>query len=230
MIISFEGIDACGKSTQVKILKEYLISKNYAVVDFREPGASDLGEKIRFLLLDKTSQKLDISPLSELLLFMAARAQLAWKMAAILAENKNSIIILDRFIDSSLAYQTAYANLYRSDFWHLDKIHQELLDSVNRGNIEYLNQLTCPSLFPDRTYFLDLTIDDMAQRLSLRNEEVDRLEKRGLLYQENVRKQYLILAEEHPDRIVSIDATKSVSEISQLIIDDVNSIIQKYNI
>ncbi|NTW49609.1 MAG: dTMP kinase, partial [Chlorobiales bacterium] len=141
MLITFEGIDGAGKTTQVKLLKEYLTEKGHEVVLLREPGGVAIAEKIRALVLES---KEDINPISELLLFSASRAALI-KQLVLPALEKKAIVILDRFYDSTTAYQ-GYGR-------GLD------LEIVNQ-----INRIASFGLEPNLTIYLDLSPEDAMSR------------------------------------------------------------------
>lgn len=194
MLISFEGIDGCGKSTQIELLKSYLKNKDISCHVFREPGGTDLSEKIRDLLLH---EKGDIHPVSELLLFSAARSQLvAEKMIPLL--QKNEIVILDRFYDSTTAYQ-GYGR-----------------SSTDIEQISVLNGIASHQTKPDLTFYLRISPDLAAQRTS--GVDKDRMERSGLDFFKRVFAGYDLIAEKE-DRFQIIDATMPPDAIHSSIVD-----------
>ena len=187
MLISFEGIDGCGKSTQIELLKTYFTKNDIGFSVFREPGGTEISEKIRSLLLHETD---DMDPVTELLLFSAARSQLVTE--EILPRLKNGeIVILDRFYDSTTAYQ-GYGR-----------------KSAELSQIEVLNQLATHQTEPDITFYLRITPQDAADRT--RSGEKDRMEKAGEEFFQEVCKGYDQLS--RLKRFEVIDATEAPEAI-----------------
>ncbi len=199
MFITFEGLDFCGKSTQVKLLVEYLKKKNEKVKVFREPGGTNISEKIRSILLDKNNSEMIFE--TELLLFAASRSQLVnEKIIPLLAEGY--YIISDRFHDSSIAYQ-----------------------GYGRGiDLEFvitLQNFVIKSAVPDITFFIDIPIEEVLLRKSkIKHIELDRIEISERLFYEKVREGYLILSKKEK-RFIKIDGTKSIDEVYQKIIKEI---------
>ena len=200
MFITFEGLDFCGKSTQVKLLIEYLEKKGNKVCLLREPGGTPISEKIRDILLDKKNNEMCIE--SELLLFYASRAQLIKEK--ILPElAAGNIVISDRFHDSSTAYQ-GYGRGLSVEF------------------IDKLNNFVVNNSFPDITFFIDLPITEIEKRkLNCRKEDLDRIESSELEFWQKVRTGYHKIAKKE-SRFCIIDGTKSIEEIHLNIIDAIN--------
>jgi len=174
--ITFEGSEGCGKSTQSRMLYEYLKKKKKKVIYLREPGATKVSEKIRKILLDARNSA--IVPECEMLLYMAARSQI---VAEVIAPQLKlgAVVICDRFLDSTLAYQ-GYGLGIGLDF------------------IECVGNFATFGIKPDLTIFLDLPVN---KGLSHRNGSPDRIERRSFFYHLKVRKGYLKLAEREPKRI-----------------------------
>ena len=189
--ITFEGIDGSGKTTQIKLLKRRLELNNQKVMALREPGGTELTESLRNIILDKS---LKISNTSEMLLFLAARADLVNEVIRP-ALGKDHFVVCDRYIDSTLAYQG-----YGRD---ID------LDIIND-----LNEFVTSSLLPSVTFFLDINIKTMYHRRKSMNN--DRMEKSGSKFFEKVRKGYLNL-DKNNDRFVKIDASDSIESIHESI-------------
>ena len=193
--ITFEGGEGCGKSTQVKRLKEALEREGIEVVLTREPGGTWLSEEIRHLIKDQmTDAPCDRS---ELLLFLAARAQLVKNVIRpALAEGK--WVISDRFSDSTLAYQGYGRGLP--------------LDDLRR-----MNGFACEGLKPDLTLFLEVTPETaqarMREREAMTNTTADRLERAGEEFHARLRGGFAELAKAEPDRIVTIDANGTPDEV-----------------
>lgn len=174
--ITFEGPEGSGKSTQSKLLYRFLKDKGYSVLWLREPGGTKVSEKIRKILLD--SKNISITAVTEMLLYMASRAQVVEEVIrpALL---KGQIVISDRFLDSTLAYQGFGLGLDIKD-------------------IKYIGRLVTGGLKPDLTIFLDLAAKEGLNRLSRIK---DRIEKRTLSYHRRVKEGYLRLARLEPERI-----------------------------
>lgn len=198
MLISFEGIDGCGKSTQIKLLKEYFDQKGIKYSVFREPGGTEISERIRSLLLHETDE---MHPITELLLFSAARSQLIQEKVLPLLQ-KNEIVILDRFYDSTTAYQG-----YGRKSAELESIH-------------VLNQLATHHTKPDLTFYLKIDPKEAERRTS--GNRKDRMENAGYQFFVDVTKGYDELAN-NEERIHSIDAMQSEVQVHAQIV----SIIEK---
>ncbi len=188
--ITFEGCDGCGKSTQLKLLSEYLTRENVPHIFTREPGGGKISEAIREILLN--GKNAEMTDDCEALLYAAARMQhLADRVEPALSEGK--LVVCDRYVDSSLAYQ-AYA----------------------RGlGVEFISQINAQALKkyrPDVTIFIDLTPEAAFKRKHGADEN-DRLEQAGMAFHERVYAGYKALAEQEPDRIVSVDGNKTPQEI-----------------
>lgn len=181
--ISFEGIDGCGKTTQVELLRAHLESAGAVVAATREPGGTALAETIRAHLL-AASETVDAR--AELLLFGAARAQHTTQTIRP-ALARGDIVVCDRFADSSLAYQGGGLGL-DSDF------------------IARMNEFATGGLQPDITFLLDLDAAEGLQRRAVQRGEGDRIEERGLEFQCRVREAYLQMAGAAPERFVTLDA------------------------
>jgi dTMP kinase len=189
LFIAFEGVEGSGKGTQIRLAEEYLRDhRSWDVLVTREPGGTELGEKIRQVLLDPATGKLDAR--SEALLFAAARAQMVSNVIRpALAEGK--IVICDRYVDSSLAYQGGARGLGEQD-------------------VLTLNVWATQGLFPDLVVLLHLE----PERGLLRSTEApDRMELEGQDFHAKVADAYLKIAEEHPERFVVVDADKSPAEV-----------------
>ena len=196
-LITFEGIEGVGKSTQINLLKDYLETNGYSTEILREPGSTITGESIRSILLDS---KENLSSESELLLMFAARAQLISEKV----NNSNSdIILFDRFYDASLAYQGFGRNL------SIDFI-QSLIGFIN-----------CPE--PRLTFLLDISVQDGFERKV--NDVKDRIESAGNEFFQKVREGYLDIAKNNQNRIKVIDAMQSIDDINKSIIDHVKPLL-----
>ncbi len=200
-LITFEGTDGSGKGTQLRLLRKRLRELDIKSTLYREPGGTPLSEQVRSLLLNSS---LHIEPFAELLLFSAARAQLSTQRIRPLL-NQGKIVIVDRFYDSTVAYQGGGRGI---------------------GDLEWLaefNRRVTTGLVPDRTYYLRVSIDVARRRR--RHRDDDRLEKGGEEFFRRVEATYEHIAAEHPDRVVVIDGSAPVEDVSAEIWGDVTSII-----
>jgi dTMP kinase len=193
VLISFEGIDGCGKSTQIDLLKKYLDSKNLAYFVFREPGGTEISEKIRSLLLHDSEE---MDSVTELLLFSAARSQLIIEKVKPLLL-RNEIVILDRYYDSTTAYQG-----YGRGTVPLDSIHT-------------LNRLASHATVPDITFYLKID-PELAQKRTAELSK-DRMESAGIEFFRSVSDGYDELAKRET-RFIIIEASKKVEDIHSDII------------
>lgn len=191
-LITFEGGDGCGKSTQLKLFVDYLKSKNYDFIVSREPGGTELGEDVRKILLNS---KYNISSTTEFLLFSASRATIVEQVIKPALES-GKIVVLDRYYDSSYTYQGYAGNLP--------------IDSVKT-----ITEFAIKGTKPDLTFLLDLSYEDGMKRKSKDEKlaELDRMELKGKEYHDKVRQGYLKIAHDNPDRVVVIDSSKSKEEI-----------------
>ena len=190
--ISMEGFDGVGKSTQASILKKNLDELKIESILVREPGSTTFSEKIRDVLKENS----EIDTLTELLLFLASRSELVSKV--IIPNLKmGKVVITDRFSDSSVAYQ-GYGG------------------GLNIQLIETLNNISTTNLNPDLTFLLDLELDKSKERAFLRNNDgqIDKFEKKDSVFQKNVKNGFLEIFKENNDRIVKVDASKNIDEIS----------------
>jgi dTMP kinase len=194
MLISFEGLDASGKSTQINLLREALGRRNKTVLVLREPGGTAVGEMVRTVLLDK--KHLRISPAAELFLFSASRAQLVAEVVKP-ALGAGSIVILDRYFDSTTAYQGAGRGIP--------------LEAVT-----HINALATIGILPDLTFFIDIPVDEVDARLHRAQASRDRMESSGREFYNRVRDEYLRLAQTET-RFRLIDGTQTVENIQRQI-------------
>lgn len=201
MFVSFEGLDGSGKSTQIELLLERLEEAGYSSVSLREPGGAPMPERIRAILLD---DELEISPFAEMLLFSAARAQLVREVIRP-ALGRGDVVICDRFLDSTVAYQGAGRGVADVDW------------------LGRFQRLVTDSLLPDRTYLIRLDPDDAAARLESRRGATpgDRMEQAGMEFFQAVSSAYDAIAERERDRFVVVDGSRSIEEIADHIWSDI---------
>ena len=207
LFVTFEGGEACGKSTQVSRLARRLEAKGCPIVLTREPGSTRAGEMIRHLLLH-TESGVNLTNKTELLLFAASRAQMVEEIV-LPALKVNKIVLADRFTDSTTVYQ-----------------------GVARGlGLEFLRHLedfVCLGLKPNVTFLLDLDLETMRSRQLRRVRPVeakDRMEELPLEFHQKVREGYLALAREFPERIKLINAARPEAEVEAVIWKEINAIL-----
>ncbi len=202
LFISFEGGEGCGKTTQAKRLAAQLRRAGYRVVRTHEPGGTALGNDLRRSL--KKCRDTLVSPEAELLLFAAARAQLT-REVIIPALEQDSIVICDRFTDSTVAYQ-GYGRGLPLDL------------------VETINSVAARELRPDLIVLLDM---DPALALKRKRQPRDRFELEGLVFHERVRQGYHRLAAEEPQRWLVLDATRSPGTTAQSILERVQTLLEE---
>ena len=204
LLITFEGVEGSGKTTQISALAEYLDQKGWKVLKTREPGGTQLGERIRELLLDVQHQ--NIVPKTELLLYLASRAQ-HFQEVILPALVEDKVVLCDRFSEATLAYQGYGRGL------DLDQI-KNLLKYVTEGRN------------PDLTLLLDLEARQGFMRIRSRTTR-DRLEQEQIEFYEKVRQGYLKLAKRAPRRIIVIDSGQAFEKVTALIRKTVESFLNK---
>ena len=202
LFISFEGGEGCGKSTQARRLAAQLKRAGHPVVRTHEPGGTALGDELRRSL--KRSRDTLVSPEAELLLFAAARAQLA-REVIIPALERDCIVICDRFTDSTVAYQ-GYGRGLPLDL------------------VETINSVAARDLRPDLIVLLDM---DPAVALKRKGQQGDRFEMEGLAFHERVRQGYHLLAAEEPQRWLVLDATRPPGRTARSILRRVQSLVEE---
>jgi len=212
MFITFEGIEGSGKSTQIGHLTPVLKARGYDCLSTREPGATEIGRKIRAILLDSDHHA--ITPMTELLLYQADRAQHVNEVIRP-AVSAKKIVISDRFFDATIVYQ-GYARGY------------------DLKQIRILQAIVVGDLIPDLTILLDLPVDQGLKRAWKRIEgrkeshREDRFEKESVAFHEKVRQGYLKLAEMEPERFRVIDASADPDSVHHVVTDVVLSSLEKW--
>ncbi len=191
LFITFEGPDGSGKTTQIKLLRDYLKSKGFEVMVTVEPGGTEIGQKIRKILLVKGN--LDISPKAETFLFLASRAELASKVI-VPALEKGKIVICDRFFDSTVVYQ-----------------------GIGRGlgekQVLEMSLWASGGLVPDITFLLLVKVSGGKKRMDHANKKRDRIELEEDEFKQKIYRGYLNVSGENKERFVVIDGEKSVESI-----------------
>jgi len=195
MLISFEGLDFSGKTTQIKLLVDRLEKTNLEFLLVREPGGTQISEKVRNILLDIKNE--EMTDIAELFLFSAARNQLV-NQVIIPAINNNKIVICDRFYDSTTAYQ-GYGR-------GID------LEAINK-----INEIATQKTKPNITFFIDIPIEEIKRRNLEANFPTDRMESGGTEFYRRVRNGYLQIANNEPERFIVIDGLQNIENIHKQI-------------
>ena len=194
-LLTFEGIDFSGKSAQAELLRDRLTELSIPVLFLREPGGTEISEKIRDVLLD--TRHTQMSAKAELLLYAAARAQIvAEQIAPSLLDCKK--VICDRYFDSTTAYQ-GFGRQIDLDF--IEKLHTFVTEKIS----------------PDITFLIDLDPEEALRRKRATDLEKDRLDQEALEFHTRVREGYLQIAESEAERFVTIDGSQSLDEIQKQI-------------
>ncbi len=196
-----EGIDGCGKTTQVDMLCETLAQRGIAFIRTREPGGTPIGDGIRSLLLNPSS---DMLPLTETYLYAASRAEHV-RRVILPALARGDIVVCDRFVDASIAYQG----------YGLQG------DSLTPGLVNDINAHAVGGVMPDLTFMIDVPVDVAQERLRQSNRLLfagaDRIERRGTAFFERVRDGLWAISRENPTRVVLLDGTMSAEALRDLI-------------
>ena len=202
MFITFEGIEGCGKSTQIKMLEKRLLRRGVSLITTLEPGGTSVGNLIRRILLDARHR--DLTPLAELLLYEADRAQ---HMEQVIkpALSRGKWVLCDRFSDATTVYQG-------------------IARGLDLRLVRQLNETATQGIRPDRTLLLDCTVEIGLARALRRNQEgahggQDRFEKEKMDFHHKVREGYLELARKEPERCVIIDAGAAADEVEAKIFE-----------
>jgi len=198
LFLTFEGMDGSGKTTQMRRLAAHLRASGRAVAETVEPGGTEIGKKIRRILLDAANQEL--SPAAELLLYFASRAQNVDEII-VPALGRGEIVLADRFTDSSLVYQGCARGLGVETVLALDRV-------------------ACRGLKPDLTLLVDIDVKTSLARAHARNQEVlqvDRMDEQSVEFHQKVYEAYHALAAREPERIRVIDGRATVEEIERQI-------------
>jgi len=206
MLITFEGIEGCGKTTQIDLLSDHLVKQGYSVVKTREPGGTSFGEALRKLLLTKG---MNVGPMCELMVFMAMRAQ-HMDEVILPAIKEGQIILCDRFTDATYAYQGSGR-----------KIETQVIDA--------LNAMVTKGIRPNLTILLDISVEKGLKRRAAAS-DMDRIEAEEISFHQRVRKAYGRLAKEDPKRFFVVDASLKVRAIHDLIKTKVGNTLKSYGV
>jgi dTMP kinase len=202
LFITFEGGDGSGKTTQITLLATWLEKHGHTVCVTREPGGTDLGLELREIILHSTGF---ISPRAEALLYAADRAHHIHTIVRPALE-RGEVVVQDRYLDSSVAYQGA----------------GRVLDP---GEVEGLSLWATENLVPDVTFLLDVPARVAKDRQGQTERKFDRLEAEALDFHERVRESYLARASDDPERVVVIDGTAAIEDIHQIITQKVSDLV-----
>ena len=205
-LISFEGIDGSGKSTQINLLSNWLSEKKIEFIIVREPGGTYISERIREILLDK--KNLQLCSESESFLFLSARTQLVTEVIRP-ALKSGKFVICDRFIDSTMAYQ-GYGR------------------GMDLFQIEAMNNMAIGECVPGQTFLLDVDIENSIQRRT--DSEDDRMESAGIEFLRKVREGYIKLSSQFSNRITLLDSTEDKGSIFKKITAQMCSIYGELNV
>ncbi len=209
LFITFEGPDGSGKTTQLHLLGKYLMEKGYDIVTTRDPGGTIISNQIREILLKPDNK--DLKNQTEILLYAASRAQLVHEVI-IPAISEGKIVLCDRYIDASIAYQ-AYGLC------------------IEKEIVEVINNFASSDLKPIRTYLLNINPEIGRKRVLTRNKSefnntLDRIEQKNIEYHQRVLDGFNKLAEDNSDRIIKVDGEQSIDSIFNKIKNDFEVFIQ----
>ena len=207
MFISFEGVDGSGKSTQINLLKIEIERNGFECVLLEEPGTTLVGLEIRKILKDYEKVG-ELSPVTELFLFAASRSELVDKEIKPLLARREKVIIADRYIDSTLAYQ-GYGRGYDTD------------------KINYINNIVTQGIKPDLTFLLDCSPSQSISRID-KSGSKDRFESEGLDFYQAIRLGYLEIAKLEPERLKVIDAELPIPDVASKIWEITKNLIKEY--
>jgi dTMP kinase len=199
LFVTFEGGDASGKTTQIGLLADWLKEQGKTVVVTREPGGSDLGNELRDIVLHRRGF---IAPRAEALIYAADRAHHIHAVVRPALE-RGEVVLQDRYLDSSVAYQGAGRVLDPSE-------------------VREVSLWATEGLMPDVTVLLDVPADIGLARQASEERAYDRLEAEALEFHERVRDSYLAIAQENPDRVVVIDGTAAIDEVHRAVLERVS--------
>ena len=202
--ITFEGPEGSGKTSVITGIKEYLDNNNINYITTREPGGIKIAEAIRDIILDKENTEMD--PHAEALLFAASRSQ-HFNEKVVPALNEGKIVLCDRFIDSSLAYQGHARGL------GIDEVYN-------------INKFAIGNILPDLTIFIDVPPSVGLNRVFSNSRDVDRLDLESLAFHELVYEGYMIIANKYSDRFKIVDGTQSKEKVIEDTIKVIKSVLE----
>ena len=191
IFITFEGIDGSGKTTQIELMNSFLKQSGFDVVLTREPGGTDIGDKIRGILLD--SKNIQMSYRAETLLFLASRAELVSKVIQP-SLNQGKIVICDRFFDSTIAYQGIARQLGA----------EKILD---------MSLWATENIIPDLTFLLSIDVWECENRLKNGKKKKDRIEKEEIDFKSKIQEGYMQLAGKNKERFVIVDGCLDIESV-----------------
>ncbi len=200
MFITFEGLDFSGKSTQAKMLGEYLSSHKIRNILLREPGGTTISEKVREIILDR--EHIEMTPLTEFMLFSASRSQLV-SQVIIPHLKRGYVVICDRYYDSSTAYQS-YGG------------------SLELKAVKKVNEIASGGLKPDITFLIDISPKQAFERAILRGNAKDRMENKNLKFYNKVYRGFRDIANKNKKRFVVINGSLTIGQIHTIITETVN--------
>lgn len=206
MFITFEGIEGCGKTTQIELLGDYLTEKGHNVVKTREPGGTQFGEVLREALLRRG---MDVRPLTELLVFMAMRAQHVEEVI-LPAIEEGKVILCDRFADATYAYQ-GYGR------------------KIDLAMIDTLNTIVTKGLRPNLTFLIDVPVEKGLRRRAA-SSEMDRIEKEDVSFHQRIRKAYKKMAKDDPETFFVLDGNLKIPVIQEIIRAKIDTLLKIYGI
>lgn len=206
MLITFEGIEGSGKTTQIELLCDYLKKKGYSTIQTREPGGTLFGEALRAVLLQKG---MEVLPLSELLVFMAMRAQHVEEII-LPALQDGKVVICDRFVDATYAYQ-GYGR------------------KIDLGVIETLNRLVTKGIRPNLTILLNVSAERGLKRKAA-SATMDRIEEENISFHQKIKKAYEKLAKEDPKRFFVVDGSLKIDAIHKVVREKVSNVLKSYGV
>lgn len=202
IFITLEGGDGAGKSTQIDNIKKYFEAKGYSVLLSREPGGTQIGEMLRDIVLDRANSEMD--DVTEMLVYAASRAQHVSELV-IPALEEGKVVICDRYVDSSIAYQ-GYGRELGTD-------------------VKTVNDIATRGLRPDITFWLDID-PELGKKRAGNEGELDRLESEKLDFHYRLREGYKAICDADPDRVKRIDASESVEEMKQKIYEQLDRLLE----
>lgn len=203
--ITFEGPDGAGKSTQIQLLNDYLKAEGWDTVLTREPGGTPIGEKIRSIILDVENR--EMNPIAEMLLYAAARAQhVSQLIKPALAKGK--IVLCDRFVDSSIAYQGFGREL-------------------GVDMVEGVNHFALQGIVPDLTILFAIDPEKGLERGRTRHRGMDRLEKEQMDFHKKVYEGFISLSHKYPQRIRIIDANLEIEKIHESVVSEIQRLLKR---